>query len=192
MRKTLVTKANPTIRTIVSAVPHGDLGKRFDIKVLEVPPSWKLSFFFGDQRRVYYLELPELEGGRIADEPSGVRSEVKYPAPDRDEVLVIVSPRIHEIMVVVREDALDSAAISIATDALLEKDKQAAAAAVGEMGLMAGIGLAIAEAQTKALGMKERGIVPKQHGRAAQLEREIEAALARRMAPSHLRKLLRR
>ena len=187
MKKTQVSKANPTVRKILSAITHK--AKGFEIYVLEVPASWSRTVYEGEWTRVLYLDLPELKGGRIA-QPLG--NPKTYEAPDKDEVFVSVHPSTHQIFVVVRKDAIDSGAISIATDALLEKDKQAAGEAVASMGQMAGIGLAIAEAQAKALTKKERGVVPKGRGKAAQLEREIEEALARRMAPSHLRKLWRR
>jgi len=189
--RTQVSQTNPTIRRIVAVVPHEELGKRFQVDIVEVPTNWHWTIYFGEVTRGFYLDMRTLGSRSVplspASPPKFVGAQNRYAAPSTNEVLVrIVLP--HDLRILVREDAFDSSAISVATDALLERAKRAAIEAVSGMGAMSGLALAVAEAQARALGKREHGIVPKHKRKALQLEREIEEAIKRRVAPSHLRK----
>lgn len=118
------------------------------------------------------------------------RRDSRRGSPVRSEIIV---PRIE---IIVPKSALDAAAISVATDMLLAKNKRGALAAIqsSHAAEYRGIATAIAEANAKTFTRAESESDPSlatKRGKKTkeQLEREIAVALERRTAPSHLRKL---
>lgn len=203
-RDTEVSAANALIKQIIEAtLPEENLkGKK--IVVREVPSSWQHTEYIDDHTKAFYLNLERLVNtGQVRvhmpDRPRYGGPSVVHPAPQNHELLVQMWRSMGKkgVDIIVAEDALDSSAIMVATDALLAKDKAGKAAAkiaVAELGPMAGVALAIAEAQAKALGKGDRGERPKQASRARQLDQDIAAALERSKSlssTSHLRKRMK-
>jgi hypothetical protein len=152
--------------------------------------SWliDLSELFGSGR-VRVSELSEPGRGVVTllgDWTSGLADEIRHLAPQQHEALVrrgmVLSERYGKggIEIIIREDAIDSVAIAVATDALLARDKKAAQEAVGACGATSELCMALAEANAKALKTGEQRVGERPKKTAAVLDREIAAALSRR------------
>lgn len=179
-RDTQVSRTNPLVKRILAATVGDFRGK---VVVREVPYGWTHTEYIDDHSKWFYLSLvPDVRVHHIPDRPTMRVPAYAHPAPQSHEVFVHLwrSMGKQGVELIVSEEAIDASTIAVATDALLEGDKKAAAEVVAGMGPMAGMGLAIAEAHAKALKKGERGEVPKRPKTARQLDREIAAALARR------------
>jgi len=203
---TQVQKTSPAIKQIIAATVGADWpGKK--VVVREVSPAWQHTEYIDDKTLAWYLNLSTLaETGQVRGvwRPEAVRyggPAVIHPAPQPHEALIHVwrSQGKQGMEIIVREDAIDHQAVAVATDALLgggkPKERGAAAAAAAKLcGNTGGLCLAIAEAHAKAfkkgetfedlheaahvMAFSPRGKRKKKS--AAQLEREINAALAHR------------
>lgn len=186
-RDTKVSKTNPAIKKILEAT-LGSESPGASIVVREVPPTWEHTEYIDDKTKAWYLNLATLFGsGQVRvhspERPRYGGPSVVHPAPQSHEALVHLLGRStgrRSVEIILREDAIDSAAVAVATDALLTGNKKAALQAAGSCDKTAGICLALAEANAKALGKGERGETGKTKRSAAQLDREIAAALSRR------------
>lgn len=184
-RDTKVSKTNPAIKKILEAV-LGSEAPGSSIVVREVPSTWEHTEYIDDKTKAWYVNLTTLFGSGqvrvyVPEDPRYGGPNIVHPAPQVHEALVHLR-RLGKrgVEIIVHEDAIDSAAVAVATDAVLAGNKKAALQAAGSCGKTAGICLALAEANAKALSKGERGTTGKTKGRAAQLDREIAAALSRR------------
>lgn len=214
MTETLVSRASPAIRQIISATV-GANWPGMNVVVREVPAGWEytdMDAVWARHRsprlvRAWYLNLETLgAAGKVrvweADRSPIGGPAVVQPAPQAYEALVHLSqvgkrltPRLE---IIVLQDAIDSQAIAVATDALLtggKKAKEAAVTAAKLCGAATGsLCLAIAEAHAKTLAKGERFGDPsaasvttaqtpsarRQKKSAKQLEAEIQTILRRR------------
>lgn len=199
---TQVSKTSPAIKQIIAATIGADWpGKR--VTVREVSPSWTHTEYIDDKTLAWYVPLSTLGIRHVRIwqpvRPSYGGPPVVHPAPQANEALVHVfrlrGPQSMEI--VVAEDAIDRQAVSVAADALLAGGKKASAAAAEAAklcGATGGLCLAIAEAHAKSfkkgevagdltatlVSTPQTPSAKRAKKSAAQLEREIKAALAHR------------
>jgi hypothetical protein len=178
--ETPVSKTSPAIKQIIAATVGASWGGK-KIVVREVPSSWEHTEYIDDKTLAWYLNLATLR----VWQPERVRYgglAVMHPAPKIGEALIHVlrlqGPQ--SMQIIVQEDAIDSATVSVVTDALLARDKKSAEAAAKRCGVSGGLCLALAEAHAKALKKVESGERPKTTRSVRQLDREIKAALSRR------------
>jgi len=179
-KSTEVSKTNPTIKKFLSATVGASFKGR-KVRVDEVTSGFSYDF---------YLEMGSPTIGFITSASGTGSQEVSRPSMSQPLVRVALGQFSHGAFVVYHRGSsgsvtiyipeLDASVLSVATDALLEKNKQAAAKTLAQFGEYAGLAMAIAEAHVKTLGKAASGEVPKDKRTAAQLTREISAFLGRR------------
>jgi hypothetical protein len=180
-KSTEVSKTNPTIKKILAAT----VGARFKgrkISVDEVTPGFSYDIYLemGSPTIAFVMPASGVGSGREVPRPSMSRPTVTlgYDQFNRGACLVVYHRGAYESVIIYIPE-LDSAALSVATDALLEGNKSAAIATLAQLGAYAGIAMAIVEAHVKTFG-KAQGLAPATKRTAAQLNREIAAVLGRR------------
>lgn len=209
MRSTTVSKTSPAIRKILKAAlgAKDAAGHRGPIVVRELPSTSRYvpsGYVPSSAERhapdtgVWSVDLGELFGSNRATF-DGVPFAVSEPARQ----IWDLAPRPHEALVfrrkagidiVILDDAIDSSAVAVTTDALLARDKKAAQQAASACGVTAELCMALADAHAKALAKGELAgdltatlvttsqtpSAKRAKKTAAQLDREIAAALSRR------------
>lgn len=181
-KNTKVSKANPTIKRILAATV-GDQFKGNKISVDEVSPKFSYDIYLemGSPTVAYITSAgSDWRGAREVPRPSMSRPKVtvEYDQFSGGSCLV-THHRGSSGSVTIYVPELDSAVLSVATDALLEGNKSSAVATLGQLGAYSGIAMAIAEAHVKALG-KAQGPKPTAKRTARQLDRDIADVLERR------------
>jgi hypothetical protein len=199
---TEVSKSNPTIKKILAAtVGPAWRGRR--VTIVEAPYGWEHTQYIDDQMHGWYLNLATLPAirpyARQTPRPTYGGPNLVHKRPEGDDVFVIRERFLGKdlgVEIVIPDHVIDhSSALSVATDALLEKNKKSAVATLARFGVFAGVAMAIAEAHAKTLTKGERAgdvtgaIVSTSQSAstkrakksAARLEREISAVLGRRV-----------
>lgn len=202
MRETKVNKNSPAIRKILSAT----VGPKWTgtyVVVRELPSTWRYTGSSTDSRdEAWFLDLSELFGTGVTRirEPPMTRSptpyRVEHLAPHGYDAIVRLVGQLakRRVEIIISDSAIDSSAIAVATDALLTRDKSAAREAAGACGVTADLCMALAEAHARALMKGEAAgdltatlastaqtpSAKRAKKTAAQLDREIAAALSRR------------
>lgn len=183
---TQVSKSNPTIKKILAATVGASWRGR-TVSILEVPPGWEQIQYIDDQMHAWYLNLATLPSARpyvrATPRPTYGGPNIHHKRPEGNEVFVQRERFLGKdlgVEIAIPDDAINSAALSVATDALIQKDKKAATAVLAQCGAFAGLAMAIAEANVKTLGKAETGAEPRTERAGAKLQREIDAVLGRR------------
>lgn len=205
---TEVSKSNPTIKAILVATVGGAWkGRR--VVVREVSSDWWHASHHDDNTKAWYLNLATIAAGKTPHAQRALKAAygepaVRLNAPEGGDTLVIHQKfQGHDMGVEIvipseysrfTRGAIDSASLAVATDALLEKNKPAAVAALAGNGALAGLAMAIAEAHAKSLSKGQaagdltaasvststKAVATRARKSAAQLDREIAAIVGRR------------
>lgn len=177
--ETLVSKASPAIKQIIDATFkdnwQGEPSWRGKVIVREEP---LLEFHATNPRPGWYVNLTTLSTKPVFAKRMERFGPWIAPGPGPGEVLVVRGGA--GLIIIVPEGMVDASAVGVATDALLAGDKKGAAATAKLCGEAGGLCMALAEAHAKALTQGESGKGRKTKKSAAQLDREIAVALARR------------
>jgi len=191
---TEVSKTDPTIKKILGAtVGAGFKGRRISVEEVDSGFSYDLYLEMGSPTIAFIVSASGTHG-REVNRPTISQPTVRLRYDQfMGACLVVYNRGSSRERVTIYISELDCpGALSVATDALLEKNKPAAADTLKQCGAYAGIAMAIAEANTKTLTKGESGSPSLSAGplmsvsdrrkskSAAQLQREIDAVLGRR------------
>lgn len=179
-KSTEVSKTNPTIKKFLSATVGASFKGR-KVRVDEVSSSFSYDFYLEmGSPTIGFITSASGTGSREVPRPSMSQPLVRIGYDQFSHGALVVYHRGSSGSVTIYIPELDAATLSVATDALLEKNKPVAAATLAQFGAYAGLASAIAEAHVKTLGKAASGEVPTAKRSAAQLTREISAFLGRR------------
>lgn len=182
--RTEVSKSDPAIKKILAATLPAWKGRRVVVIATRDTNGgeWTHTVYIDDQTHAWFVRLDSMSATATRKPFYGGPPLVLRPT--NDYALVIHQRFMGKdtgVEIIIPESRLDPAAISVATDAIIEKNKAKAKKALADLGDTAGIAMAVAEARAKTLGKAEAvNAGAEQTPRSKrQLEREIGAILGR-------------